>query len=399
MTTSTRLDSEVLVELARIIEGQEDADMLRHISRVAARLMGARQAATRLADAAGAYVADGAHGGARVAHMESLATDGVALPEGSLGAPLTDGDGRTIGRVVVSDAAADAFSPESEALLAGLARAVSAALVRRRLLASLEEAQRQRQAFFGVLSHELRTPITTIYGGTRVLRRSDDRMSGEARRQLLDDVADEAERLYRLVEDLLVLSRAERDAVVVAAEPILLQHLVARVTGSEQQRWPRADMRVATSPGLPPVMGDSTLVEQVMRNLLSNAVKYGGSDGHIEVSATPADDWVEVRVVDHGPGLDPGTQERVFELFYRAPDAPTRAQGAGIGLYVCRTLIEAMGGDIWVRSIAPTAEHQGGGTEFGFRLRAYDPDAGDPPEGDPAPGVPADVVDAGSGRA
>ncbi|CAN5592839.1 hypothetical protein BH23CHL8_BH23CHL8_21020 [soil metagenome] len=376
MSPRPPMDPEVFHELARIIAGEEDTDLLRHISQVAARLIGARQAATRLAEAVGVHLADGASTTAEEARIALLAGHDVTLPQGSLSAPLIDADGQAIGRIVLADLAEDDPSPHSGALLEAVAHTISAALVRRRLLDSLEQAQSQRQAFFGVLSHELRTPITTIYGGTRVLRRSDGRMSPAAQRQLLDDVADEAERLYRLVEDLLVLSRAERDAVVVSAEPILLQHLIVRVVESERQRWPRADMRVETSSGLPPVMGDSTLVEQVMRNLLSNAVKYGGTEGLIPVSAMAAGGWVEVRVTDEGPGLDPDAQDRVFDLFYRAPDAPSRAQGAGIGLYVCRTLIEAMGGDIWVRSLTPS------GTEFGFRLRAYEADVAEHPAGE-----------------
>ena len=79
-----------------------------------------------------------------------------------------------------------------------------------------------------------------------------------------------------------------------------------------------------------------------------------------------ADGWVEVRVADEGPGIDPDSVEHVFELFYRAPDAPGRAQGAGIGLYVCDELIRAMGGEMWVRQREPR------GAEIGFRLRAYE---------------------------
>lgn len=368
MSRHAPMEPEAFHELARLIESPEDTDLLRHISKVAARLVGARQAATRVAEAVGVHL-DTASTKAEEARIALLVGDDVTLPPGSLSTALRDAEGKAIGRIVLADLAEGEPSPHSSALLEAVAHTISAALARRRLLDSLEQAQRQRQAFFGVLSHELRTPITTIYGGTRVLRRSDGRMAFEARRQLLDDVADEAERLYRLVEDLLVLSRAERDAVVVSAEPILIQHLIVRAVESERQRSPRAEMRVETSSGLPPVMGDATLVEQVMRNLLSNAVKYGGTDGTIAVSAVATGAWLEVRVTDEGPGLDPDTRERVFELFYRATDAPSRAQGAGIGLYVCRTLIEAMGGDIWVRSLMPR------GTEFGFRLRAYEADA------------------------
>jgi len=267
---------------------------------------------------------------------------------------------------------AEALSPEAEELVAALAALGRAVLSRTWAVRALEEAERQRQAFFGVVSHELRTPITTIYGGTRVLRQSGGRLSHDAREQLLDDVGQEAERLYRLVEDLLVLSRAEREALVVAGEPILLQHLASRVAAAEQQRRPRARIRFEAQPGLQPVLGDSTLVEQVLRNLVSNAAKYAGDAGPITVQCSAAGPWIEVRVLDEGPGVDEEELARVFDLFYRGPKATNRAQGAGIGLYACRELICAMGGEVWV------ANRPGGGAEFGFRLRVAEGDEAPP---------------------
>jgi K+-sensing histidine kinase KdpD len=285
---------------------------------------------------------------------------------GLLAAPLLDSHANVQGRIALSDPFDAAFGESHEALLGAVAEVVSAALERGRLQQRLEDAQQQRQAFFGVVSHELRTPITTIYGGIRMLDQAGARLSHDTRAQLIDDITAESERLYRLVEDLLVLSRAERHALDVAAEPILLQHLLGRVVASEQQRAPRSRLRVDAGTGLPPVTGDATLVEQVVRNLLSNAIKYAGDAGPIEVAASSAHGWVEVRVADEGPGIDADAVDHVFDLFYRAPDAPGRAQGAGIGLYVCDELIRAMDGEMWVRRREPR------GVEIGFRLRAYD---------------------------
>jgi K+-sensing histidine kinase KdpD len=279
--------------------------------------------------------------------------------------PLVDGEGQTRGRIALSDAIAGEFTATHRSLLAAFADAVSAALERRRLQEGLRDAQRQRQAFFGVVSHELRTPITTIYGGVRMLNHAGPRLSHDTREQLLEDITAESERLYRLVEDLLVLSRTEREALEVAAEPILLQHLLGRVAQSERQRRPWSRILVQAGPDLPPVMGDATLVEQVVRNFLSNALKYAGADGSIEVSATEHDGWVDVVVADEGPGIDADPPDQVFELFFRTPEAPARAQGAGIGLYVCRELVRAMGGETWVQRRDPR------GTIFGFRLRSY----------------------------
>jgi K+-sensing histidine kinase KdpD len=388
-----------LRDLARLIRSDDDAVVLALASRLAASIVGARQ---------GAVVLFSEEGGTAPAPAVSLAA-GIGLPppwppetgvgrlvglstdaerlttaelaadpryrerlEGAsppirdlLAAPLTDPDGRAIGRIALSDPVERAFTDGHAEILASIADTVSAAFERRYLQARLEDARRQRQAFFGVVSHELRTPITTIYGGIRMLDQAGARLSHDTREQLMDDIASESERLYRLVEDLLVLSRSERGSLDVAEEPILLQHLIRRVAASEQQRRPTSRIRVDVGPDLPPVMGDSTLVEQVLRNYLSNALKYAGSDGPIEVSAAKDGHWVEVRVADAGPGIDADPPDQVFELFYRTPAAPSRAQGAGIGLYVCRELVQAMGGQTRVRAREPR------GSEFAFRLRAY----------------------------
>jgi two-component system sensor histidine kinase KdpD len=279
--------------------------------------------------------------------------------------PLVDEEGQNRGRIAVSDAIDGEFTATHVGLLEAVADTIGAALERERLKQGLRDAQRQRQAFFGVISHELRTPITTIYGGVRMLSHAGSRLSYATQEQLLDDITAESERLYRLVEDLLVLSRAEREALHVAAEPIALQHLLARVAASERRLRPRSRIRVHAATDLPPVMGDSTLVEQVVRDLLANALTYAGADGPILLTVTAREGWVEVAVADEGPGIDADPPEQVFELFFQTPEAQRRAVGAGIGLYVCRELVRAMGGQTWVRRREPR------GTVFGFRLRAY----------------------------
>jgi len=368
---SSELDPRVaFLELARIITLDDPDEALVHAGRLAAQLTAAEHGRAvfdedLFPDLTAPRRLDGTALETEAPLPPELRPVGGMGVQSWLAVPLYEADGRRIGLIAVANRLDGDFTERDEEVLSAFAVAVAAALGRARAVASLQDAHLQRQAFFGVISHELRTPITTIYGGSRVLRQSGSRLTHDARQQLLDDVAEEAERLYRLVEDLLVLSRTERDAPVVAAEPILLQHLVSRVVTAEQQHWPRARLRVTTSPGLPPVMGDSTLVEQVLRNLLSNAAKYAGAAGPIEVVAAGNEGWVEVRVLDQGPGVEPDALERVFELFYRGSEAPAHAQGAGIGLYACRQLVEAMGGSVWALPRTPV------GAEFGFRLRAH----------------------------
>lgn len=226
-----------------------------------------------------------------------------------------------------------------------------------------KRADELRDVFVGMLSHELRTPVTAIYGGSQVLRR--DHVDEATRQEIIGDIISESERLERLVENLLVLARAERHVDLGGREPVLLRPLLSRVIADKRRRWPGSRIEFDVEPGLPPVTGDESSVELVLRNLVSNALKYGSPTGLVGVTAERRDDAVAVRVVDDGPGIDADQIERLFDLFYRSDDARRRAQGAGIGLFVVRALVESTGGRVWA------ANRPSGGAEFGFELPAW----------------------------
>ncbi|MEO7118856.1 MAG: ATP-binding protein [Candidatus Limnocylindrales bacterium] len=227
------------------------------------------------------------------------------------------------------------------------------------------QAQAAREAFIGLLSHELRTPITTIYGGTRLLERP---LREDQRNELVRDIRVEAERLYRLVEDLLVMTRIERGGVEIGDEPLLLQRMLGPIVHAEEARWPGLRVELSMPPRLPAVRGESTYVEQVVRNLLTNAAKYAGVDEPVELVATDEDDEVVVQVLDRGPGFQADDAERIFELFYRASSTAGTASGAGIGLFVCRALVTAMGGRMWAEA------RPDGGATFAFSLPVLESD-------------------------
>jgi len=293
------------------------------------------------------------------------AQPGPHLPtSGWLAVPIASTDGDSSATLT----ACGDLGPGDLQVALAIAAASAQALGRLYLRRMLDDALTQRQAFFGVLSHELRTPITTIYGGSRVLQQSGPRLSHDARAQLLEDIAVDAERLFRLVEDLLVLSRAEGGALEVTLEPVHLGRVIDRVTTSEQARWPRTQMVSAVDRAIPPVEAEETFVEQVLRNLLSNAAKYAGAAGPIVISAERDDRWVTVHVTDQGTGLSDADLDRVFQLFFRAPSTASSAPGAGIGLYACRELVRAMRGDLHA------GRSPDGGTQFTIRLRAIDDD-------------------------
>ncbi len=238
---------------------------------------------------------------------------------------------------------------------------------------AFRQGQALREAFMGLLSHELRTPVTTIYGGAAVLTRPGAHLDPGTSGEVLADIAAEADRLYRLVEDLLVLARFD-EGFEVGQEPVLLQRVVPAVVDQERSRWPSVTFTLDVAQDLPAVSGDETSITQVLRNLLSNASKYSGPGATIEVVVRAIDDFPAVRVLDTGPGIDPEEAEHLFDAFYRSPSTATLAGGAGIGLYVSRRLVDAMGGRIWA------SPRHGRGSEFAFALPVYQTEEDRSPE-------------------
>jgi two-component system sensor histidine kinase KdpD len=136
----------------------------------------------------------------------------------------------------------------------------------------------------------------------------------------------------------------------------------------ERALWPGTSIEMVISAGLPTVRGHDGYVGQVIRNLLSNAAKYAGTGSSVQIRAESGETGVTVRILDDGAGIEATHAEHLFDLYYRAPGAADRAPGAGIGLFVCRHIVTALGGTIWAR---PRAD---GGAEFGFELPIYEPD-------------------------
>ncbi len=278
--------------------------------------------------------------------------------------------GEGIGLLEVDSTEPDAFDEADLELVERVVRALAGPLELAGRYAEERRANTMRDAFIGVISHELRTPITTIYGLSKILRHRHDTMSTEARADAIADIEAEADRLHRLTEDLLVLSRAEGGQVELIPEPILLSHIITAAVAAEQDRWPTRHFVVDVPVGLPPVAGEKTYAEQVVRNLLTNAAKYGPPGSTVTVRARADASEVTVTVLDEGLGVgdDP---EQLFELFYRSPEASRSAAGAGIGLFVCRQLVGAMGGRIWAREREPV------GSAFAFTLPIHHDEDGD----------------------
>lgn len=214
-----------------------------------------------------------------------------------------------------------------------------------------------QEAFLGVLSHELRTPVTTIYGGAQILATRD--LPDSCRRALATDVRIEAERLYRIVEDLVALLRSERGDLHPAQEPVAIGRLIATAVEHELGRNPGLRIHYLGASDAAAEEADEGLLGHIVRNLLDNAIRYTAEGAAIEVIVDIEGDEVVVRVLDRDP--EPGATDRGDHL----DPAGTRAglSGGGLGLLVAARLVQAMDGRSWARP------RPGGGAEFGFALQ------------------------------
>ncbi len=215
---------------------------------------------------------------------------------------------------------------------------------------------------FSILSHELRAPLTTIKGSSRTLLRHGAAIDPAAARQLLEDIDQEADRLHRLVDNLLELARAGVGVSALHTEPTAVDLLIRRVVADVTPRAGSRRLRVRVPAHLPQPAIDPVRVEQVIRNLLDNAVKFSPPQGVIDVSAMVQRNAIVVSVKDEGPGVAPEYQGRVFERFFRVQRATSSVAGAGLGLAICKRFVELHGGQIELDSLP------GQGATFRFTL-------------------------------
>lgn len=280
--------------------------------------------------------------------------------------PLRTEDGFNLGTLCILDRTPRKLLPADVTTLEDLAGMVMSELeVRRASRQALNEAAHREQfkdAFLAMLSHEFRTPVTTIYAAAQLLLRDPAVVNDSRLSSLVPDIAAESERLLRLVDDLLVLTRLERGGLDAEHEPVLLQRVLPKVVTREQSRYAGRMVRLDVPVDLPPALGDQTFLEQVLANLLSNAFKYSEPSSEVLVIVRERGEDIEVRVHDQGIGIRPDQDKSVFALLYRSPEARLLAPGAGVGLYVCRQLVEAMGGRVWIE---PTT---GRGTVVAFSV-------------------------------
>jgi PAS domain S-box-containing protein len=217
--------------------------------------------------------------------------------------------------------------------------------------------------FIATLSHELRTPMTAVLGAAKTLLRDDIALTPERRHQLLEMIGAQGTRLTQITEEVLLANRLDRGDLRIDSERVDLSQLVDHAVETMSHDAPDSISLSAAPNGSAEAIGDRDRIEQVLVNLIDNAVKYSPDGGEVVVTTVPAAASVRVEVADQGLGIPPTEQEAVFEKFYRG-DSQHRAVpgGTGLGLYICRELVQRMGGTIGVRS------RPGGGSTFWFQL-------------------------------
>ena len=207
------------------------------------------------------------------------------------------------------------------------------------------EAEEAKSDFLATISHELRTPLTTIKGSLQVLERGASKLPPETVDQMVDMLGRGADRLERLVMNLLFVSQIESGRVTVIGDEIDLNALTVK----RLRRWDRNRIVWNEDPSNILVRADKEKLTQTIDHLLDNAFKYGGEASTVTVTTSRVNGYGRLEIADEGPGVPVADQERIFERFVRLGDTLTReAQGAGVGLFIARRSVEAMEGRIWV---------------------------------------------------
>lgn len=213
-----------------------------------------------------------------------------------------------------------------------------------------------------MLAHELRGPMTTVMGFGYTLRDSGDKLSEEKKLHVVSTMVRETERLSRMVTDLLDLSRMEAGTLKYEAEPTEIKDFTDSLIETHTSLKAQHFVAVEVPEGLPKVLADRDRLHQVFMNLLTNATRYSTEGTTITLRAENGEDHVRVSVTDEGIGIQREDADRIFEKFAMLPKPSWVKKGTGLGLFITKTMVDAMGGRIWVES-----EH-GKGSTFVFTL-------------------------------
>lgn len=266
--------------------------------------------------------------------------------------PVTE-SGHAFGVIAVDlPATADVISAEQNRLLFTLQSQLAAAWERFRLRQATHDVQLQhateslRSALLASVSHDLRTPLVSITGALTALRDLSRNMPDADRSQLLGAAIREAERLNRLIQNLLDMTRLSHGALTLRMAPVDVRDAVSEAVSRLGDLLAVREVQVDIPANLPAVRADRTLLGQVLVNVMENAVKFSPESSPIRIEARAGQGLIRLSVADRGAGIPPEQRRRVFDLFQRAEQGDTSVAGAGLGLSICKGFVEAMGGTI-----------------------------------------------------
>jgi two-component system phosphate regulon sensor histidine kinase PhoR len=226
-----------------------------------------------------------------------------------------------------------------------------------------KEIEQMQRDFVSIVSHELRAPLTAIRGFAKTLVVKDEELSPATRREFLSTVNEQAERLARLVDDLLQVSRIDAKRVRVEWTEVDIDAVIHDLMNQFHSKWGSRRLIIDTARGLPLLRADRSKLEEILINLVDNAIKYSPASTPVRVAARLVGDDVEVAIQDRGFGIAPDDAAQLFQKFHRVTTAATRdIGGSGLGLYIVKGLVEAHGGRVWVESVP------GAGSTFSFTM-------------------------------
>jgi two-component system sensor histidine kinase KdpD len=318
-------------------------------------------------------------------HLQAAGAGTGILPAATVAChPLSAGSA-ALGVLVLKGPVPPAMDAAQRDFLELFARQVAFAIERLRLAEETRAAtlrarsEQLRSSLLSAVSHDLRTPLATITGAGTTLRDDRGRLDPGQRAELVDTICTEAERMERLVGNILDMVRIESGGMALRRDWVPLEEVLGSALVRLDARLSGREVRTDLPEGLPLVPVDPVLFEQVFVNLLENAVKYTPPGSSVDIGARVADHVLEIEVADRGPGIPEGQEERIFEKFQRG--AQSGGGGVGLGLPICRGIVEAHGGTI------VAANREGGGAVFRIRLRLREsPPSTMPPE--PGEGQP-----------
>ncbi len=311
-------------------------------------------------------------------HSQIAGADTDTLPNATaLFVPLV-GSQRTVGAIGVKPSDSGRFlDPEQRQLLETCASLIALAIERDQSVLDAQQAQVEveaeqlRSSLLSSVSHDLRTPLAAMAGSATSLLNSDSEVTEACRRELLQSIIDESLRLSRLVDNLLDMTRLESGGIQIRLEWQVLEEIVGSALRHVREQLAQHSVTTQLPLNLPLVQMDGVLFEQVFVNLLENAARYTPAGSRIEITAREIPSGMEIRVADNGPGLSLGMESRLFEKFVRGDSvSPDGRRGVGLGLAICRGIVQAHGGSIAARNRAS------GGAEFVITLpcRLHPPD-------------------------